>query len=68
MGKIKSFFRRDSDVLRNIILFIFGLSAGIYKLFFQTTHRINSIIIGTVLLLACVLIIIVEIIEFKKKS
>lgn len=52
MERIKSFLKRDSEFLRNTILFLMAISFGVYKLFFQPTHRTNSVIVGIVLLVA----------------
>ncbi|RLQ92330.1 hypothetical protein D9X91_19860 [Falsibacillus albus] len=58
MTRVKVFFKKDSDILRDIILFVIGFSFGFYKLFFQHSHLISSKIQGGVLLVAAVTFLI----------
>jgi hypothetical protein len=66
MGKIKTFLRRDSDFLRNIVVLVVCLPWGIYKVFFQITHRMNSLIVGSILMVSSVFVMIEIGSEWKK--
>ncbi|MBB4826366.1 uncharacterized SAM-binding protein YcdF (DUF218 family) [Sporosarcina luteola] len=65
MRKGKSFFRQDDMYLRDLILLLFSLSIGTYKIFFQDTSRIYSVIFGVFLYLAAIVIIRDFMLRFK---
>jgi hypothetical protein len=67
MGKIKLFLKQDSNILRDVILVLFCLPFGIYKVFFQTTHRINSLIFGSLAIVSAFVVIVSSILEYKRK-
>jgi hypothetical protein len=64
LGKIKGFLKRDSDILRNTVLFLFGLIIGINKLFYD--HRILYKVLGFFYLSTSIVLLIVIIKEFKR--
>ncbi|WML42731.1 hypothetical protein [Neobacillus sp. PS3-40] len=66
MGKIKTFLKRDSDFLRKTVGLVLCLPLGIYKVFFQTTHRVNSLIVGSILMVSSVFVMIEIVSEWKK--
>ena len=66
MDKIKLFLKQDSDIFRNVVGVLICLPIGIYKVFFQTTHRINSLIYGSVLIISTLVVIDLTVLEYKK--
>jgi Kef-type K+ transport system membrane component KefB len=66
MGKIKLFLKQDSDILRDGIAVLICLPWGIYKVFFQTTDRINSLIFGSIMIVSSFVVIVSTILEYKK--
>ncbi len=67
MGKIKSFLKQDSNVLRDVIAGLFCLSLGIFNVFFQTDHRTYSLIFGSTLIVGSIFVIVWSILEYKRK-
>jgi hypothetical protein len=64
LGKIKDFLKRDSDILRNTILFLFGLSLGIDKLIHD--HRVLSKVLGLLLITGSIVLLLDIIKEIKR--
>jgi hypothetical protein len=64
LGKIKDFLKRDSDILRNTILFLFGLSLGIDKLIYD--HRVLSKVLGLLLITGSIVLLVDIIKEIKR--
>jgi hypothetical protein len=66
LGKIKDFLKRDSDILRNTILFLFGLSFGIDKLIYD--HRVLSKVLGLLLFTGSIVLLVDIIKEIKRQN
>ncbi|SMQ77508.1 hypothetical protein SAMN05444673_2837 [Bacillus sp. OV166] len=66
MGRIKAFLKKDSDILRNTILLLFGLIFGISKLIYD--HRVSAIFIGLFCVLVSIFTFIDIIKEFKRTN
>ncbi|MEK5040304.1 hypothetical protein [Sporosarcina sp. FSL K6-3457] len=58
--------RNDYEFLREIILFLFCLSLGTYKVFFQDTNKTMAIIFGLLLYAGAIVFIWIFIGKFKK--
>ncbi|SMQ80598.1 protein of unknown function [Bacillus sp. OV166] len=67
MRKIKSFFKQDSNLLRDVIGGLICLSIGIFKVFYQTDHRIYSLAMGSILIVVSILVIVWAILDYKRK-
>jgi hypothetical protein len=64
LGKIKDFLKRDSDILRNTIFFLFGLSFGIDKLIYD--NRVLSKVLGLLLITGSIVFFVDIIKEIKR--
>jgi len=64
LEKIKTFLKRDSDILRNVILLLFGLIFGICKLIFD--HSLMSTFFGLLLIMGTIVLTVNIIKEFKR--
>lgn len=58
LGKIKSYLKRDSDVLVDALALFFGFSIGVFKIVFEN-QQLYSRIFGAALLICCIAYIVI---------
>jgi len=58
IGKIKSYLKRDSDVLVDALALFFGFSIGVFKIVFEN-QQLYSRIFGASLLICCIAYIVI---------
>jgi len=68
MVKLKSILKNDTEYLREIILLLFCFSLGSYKLFFQDTNQLASLIFGAILYIGAFIYILNLVDKFRNKS
>ncbi|SMQ80825.1 hypothetical protein SAMN05444673_3998 [Bacillus sp. OV166] len=66
LGRIKAFLKKDSDILRNTILFLFCLIFGISKLIYD--HRVSGIIMGLLCIIGSIFLFVDILKEFKRTN
>ena len=64
LESIKAFLKKDSDILRNILLFLFCLINGVTKLIYD--HRISGIFIGLICATGSLFLFVEILKEFKR--
>jgi membrane protein DedA with SNARE-associated domain len=67
MGKTKNFLKKDID-LGLVISVPFCLFLGVYKVFFQTDHRVWSLIYGWMIISVFVYVLGVILAKLKSKN
>jgi len=68
MDRLKSILKNDIEYLREILGLLVCLSLGTYKLFFQDTNRVASLIFGIFLYLCAFIYVLILVNKFKPKK
>ena len=67
MGKLKSYLKRDSDDLVDVLALFFGFSIGIFKIVYEN-QQLYSLIFGLALIICCITFIVISRKDMKRKT